>query len=122
MKKNQSGMVYEERYNADEMNSIKMKNDLEMIEKTKNDHNQILDELAKSSETLKNVQCEEDIDEELEVHNYYSGRINDLTDKNDAMVGRAMHRLENMLENYSSSSLMCTIFILLLVLIVLLAI
>ena len=91
-----------------------------MIEKTKNDHNQILDELAKSSETLK-IQCE-DIDEELEVHNYLLGRIDDLTDKNDAMVGRAMHRLENMLENYSSSSLMCTIFILLLVLIVLLAI
>ena len=89
---------------------------LEMIEKTKEGYNQILTELGDSTETLK-VQCEE-IDEEVEVHNYLLGRIDDLTDKNVLWLKTLCIGFKI----WSSSSLICTILILLLVLIALLAI
>ena len=96
-----------------------MKN-FEMIEKGIEEHDKLILELAKSTETLKG-QCEE-IDEELDVHNYLLGRIEDLTGESEAMMEKASQRMEKLLGTYSNSSLACAIFILLLILIVLLAI
>ena len=92
---------------------IIMINDLEMIDKIKQDHNQIINELVDSSEILA-MQCE-DIDEELEVHNYLLDKINDQTEKNETLLERVNDKLEGMLENFSNSSLMCSIFILLMI-------
>ena len=90
-------------------------NELELIEKIKGEHNGIIDELARSSESLKS-QCE-DIDEELEVHDYLLGRIEDLTQANEELLDTVRNKLEKALEKYSNSSLMCTIFILIVVLV-----
>jgi CTP-dependent riboflavin kinase len=93
-----------------------MKNELEMLETLKKEQNNVIAELSRSTDNLKS-QCE-DIDEELEVHNFLLGSIENLTDKNEVMMQKALERLDKILERYSNSSLMCTIFILLTILIV----
>ncbi|OMJ82912.1 hypothetical protein SteCoe_16311 [Stentor coeruleus] len=95
-----------------------MKEDFELIEKTKSEHNVILEELAISSETIKG-QCIE-IDDELDVHNRLLGKIESFADESDELVDRMSYRLGKLLEGYSNSNLMCTIIALLVILIVLL--
>ena len=106
------------------MSSIPQRNpkDSSMFEEIsliKDQHNSILLDLEKSSEVLK-VQCNE-IDEELNLHNDYLEDIKQTTDKNQMMMERVTSKLEDMLQNYSNNSLLCTIFVLLLVLIILIA-
>ena len=95
-----------------------MNKELESVERKKLECDGILNELAKSSETLKE-QCVE-IDEELEVHNFLLGGIEDLTEKNEEILERNLEKLDKLLKKYSNSSLMCTIFLLLAVLVLLL--
>jgi phosphomevalonate kinase len=91
----------------------------EEISLIKERHNGILSDLEKSSEVLK-VQCNE-IDEELNLHNDYLDEIKQTTETNQRMMERVTEKLEGMLEKYSNNSLLCTIFLLILVLMIVIA-
>lgn len=92
-----------------------MEEKFEEIRLIKEKHNEILSELEKSSEILKGQCCE--IDEELNIHNEVLGEITQTIDKNQEMMEKVALRLEKLLEKYSNNSFLCTIFVLLIVLI-----
>lgn len=92
-----------------------MEEKFEEIRLIKEKHNEILVDLERSSEILKG-QCYE-IDEELNLHNEVLSDITQTTDKNQVMMDNVSLKLEKLLEKYSNNTLICTIFVLLIVLI-----
>ena len=94
--------------------------ELEMIEKAKGDHDAAVEEIARSSEIVRN-QCE-DINDELDEHCSLLEKIEAITEKNQGFLDRNSEKLDKLLENYSNSFLMCVIFMLIAVLVVLIII
>lgn len=92
-----------------------MEEKFEEIRLIKEKHNELLTDLERSSEVLKGQCCE--IDDELNLHAEVLSDIGQTTDKNQEMMDSVSLKLEKLLEKYSNNSLLCTIFVLLLVLI-----